>query len=448
MLFELSGLSPIKISPQQSIKIQKALNTLYVGQIIKSVVVSNRNNDKVILNINGQTISAKTKHPFQPGETLDLKVAKTGKQTLFEVINRDNGKQMIQQAQRQILPKQMPANQLLNILNAIDTMVNKQVAQLPQHIINQVNQLLNTLLPKQAIENAQLLKQAIQNNGVLLEKKLLEQFKLNKTISHKSLKPPMMITHDFKTQLFQLAKVLDDVIAQIPTTRVNKSLQFPSATIAASTHKNSVIENSSQNNSHSKITQDNSHYKLTQITSKHESVPIKGAIPQPLKLNQSILINWEMPNQILSDLKQHVTHSIARIQANQLASISHETQVSFLIDLPIKQEKSIDVLPMLIEENNPTNKKSDTKKTWSVMLALNLEKLGQLQIKITLNDDNAYLNFWLDSSSSLHAITNEKKIIAKEFESIQLSLTTFQTHLGLQENIFDNKKNSFLDLTI
>lgn len=85
MSVEMSKTSSVRFPPGQEIKLAKPATELYVGQILKTVVVTTLSNDQVLININGQNLNAKASHHFTPGELFEVKVLANHPETILEV---------------------------------------------------------------------------------------------------------------------------------------------------------------------------------------------------------------------------------------------------------------------------------------------------------------------------------------------------------------------------
>ncbi|MFC7782265.1 hypothetical protein ACFQY6_11375 [Legionella taurinensis] len=68
MAFDIGAVQSVRLNPVQELKLAKPAVDLYVGQILKSVVVGALKDDQVTIQINGQNINAKTAHHFARGK--------------------------------------------------------------------------------------------------------------------------------------------------------------------------------------------------------------------------------------------------------------------------------------------------------------------------------------------------------------------------------------------
>lgn len=463
MLLKLPGLSSLKITPKQQVNIQRVLNDLVVGQILQANVVKITTDKQLTLTIEGQKVKTQTSHPFQAGDKLLLKVKSNGTIPELEVIGKEIEHNKIQQAIRQALPNQIPPKQLLNTLQLISHQA--QVSQssiattntqphaltasttnpsgfshtlsnlptkinLPTEVISSINKLLNQLSTSQQISNPNSIKQVLQQSGQFLENNLLN--------ANQQVTPSL--SHDYKASLFNILRTINTHINQLP----------PSSQKSTSNQTTTMPTRSEETPSqlHQQGNKQLRNHQQVMHHHRHDSLPLKGAIPQPLKAETPLPLPWENASQLLTQLKQEVHHALSRIQANQLQSIQSDPLVTIMLDLPVKGDKGIDVIPMMIEEKDEIVKRGENKKIWSVMLALNIESLGEMQVKISLKDEKIHVNFWSPNQNTLQTLVNNQKNLSQELESLGLSLSQFNTYLGLKENEIIKPQSQLLDIKI
>lgn len=473
MLLNIPGLSTIKINPNQTVKLQRALNSLYVGQILQADVITTTASNRLTLNIEGQKIQAQTSHRFKPGDSLQVKVKSNGKIPELIVTGKIIKQTQIQQALRQVLPHQIAPKQILNTLSLMSqTLVpdlqektptplekipssikpdNPQGMPLPvlkqdfpKKVHQVITQLINSLSNSSQISNPNTLKQSVLQSGQFLE---------NNLISH-SLPMTPAIGKDYKAQLFNLLRYIDSALLhafkeqpKLNTAELNSQPTLNTPTNHQTPQPKQSID-TSQNKLNVKSPQLLKHQQTFLHRYHHDSVPLKGALPQPMKTEGPLNLPWDNTKQLLTQLKQEVHHAIARVQANQLNSIPGDSTPTLLFDLPVRQEKGIDVIPFMIEEKDIVKKNQKNQKIWSVMLAMSLEQLGEMQIKVSLNNNDVHVNFWSPNQQTLSYLSENQTALASEISSLGLTLENFKTYLGLKENEITKPKAQFLDIKI
>lgn len=186
---------------------------------------------------------------------------------------------------------------------------------------------------------------------------------------------------------------------------------------------------------------------------KHASLPLSGATPQPIKNDASPLAADQNPKQLLQNLKEGVSHALSRLQANQLSTlIKHPLPLpTFLLDIPVNiNDKQTELIPFLIKEEEPNagEDEENGKKHWSMMLALDMDNLGPMQVKVSLNHDKVNVSIWSDSADTKTLFESKDKILKLALMAEQLSIGNIAYHQGLQENNIDKSTINLLDLKI
>ena len=106
------------------------------------------------------------------------------------------------------------------------------------------------------------------------------------------------------------------------------------------------------------------------------------------------------------------------------------------------------MIPMLIEEKESDLNPYKNKKVWSVMLAMELENLGALQVKVSLVDSQIQVNFWSGNQNTLHLLDTHQESLKQDINSLGLTLEDFNTFFGLKENEILSTQASLLDIKI
>jgi hypothetical protein len=159
----------------------------------------------------------------------------------------------------------------------------------------------------------------------------------------------------------------------------------------------------------------------------HPSMPADFAVPPPLQFASALQLLQHLaarPQADLSDkvlrtqllllLHQHTLTSLAKVQLQQLHSLNHQqSQVdnpqptqSWLFDIPVRYGSDIHPLEIRIDQewvNDDKGEESqrDKVKQWSVMLTLNLPRLGALYAQLTVLDNAVSAKLWAEEVSTL-----------------------------------------------
>lgn len=396
MALDIGAIQNVRLNPAQELKLAKPAVDLYVGQILKSVVIGGLKDDQVTIQINGQNINANTAHRFTPGEILDVKVLQVGEETILQVLGGKGAPSPIQTALAQNLPRQAPATELLATLNTLSQQVN-----LPANIKNLISNILNSLptvsqLPKQIVE-------AINQSGMFLESNLLTAATTPTS--------PAAVQGDLKAQYLRLL----DTLAQQGITPSDKPI---------ATSNYDMIEN--------------------------DSLPLPGAVPQPHHrlAAQSLQSMHDMSTEkLLAVLSEHTEHALARINTSQYSHLmkSPDQPYSLMLDLPIKTPDGQESIPMLINQEHQNNL---TPPRWSMSFALSLKDLGDLQGTVTLHQNTIDVQINADKPATLNLLQENQVEFSQLVNELGLKLGSWGLHLGLEDNKIDGSRFSLLDLKV
>ncbi|WP_133139399.1 flagellar hook-length control protein FliK [Legionella genomosp. 1] len=385
MATELVIAQNLRLNPVSSEPRLGRSQELYIGQLLRAVV-NFQNANEVSININGQNINAKTSHHFTPGELLEIKVAKTGESTVLQVIKDPVPLNTLNQALLHYLPRQLPATQLMPLLSVMQNQEN-----LPEPLRTQAQQLLQSIVPLNDLP--QKFQQALVQSGYFLEASLLN---FNKQSN---------LGNDFKGQCLQL--------------------------LAA------IQKNYPDNSSVITIAGDHSVQK--------ENLPLPGVLPQPYA-RPSPMADLAI-DELLPLVRDHLEHVLARITAGQLTHLLHTNNIpySVMVDLPVNTSQQADIIPLLIKEEPERNAQESN---WSIRFAVNLEHLGAIQAKLTLQGDALDVQLNSEIASTLEILQENAADFSELLKEAGLNLRSWHLRQGLEENQLDTANLKLLDIKV
>ncbi len=392
MSVEMNQITHVSNNSGQEIRLAKPNHELYVGQILKTVVITAQNTNEASIRINGQNINAKTSHHLNPGDLLEVKVLTNKEETVLQILNKTSSSTILQETLLQTLPKQAPATQLLNHLHQL----SQSDINLPNSIMQQIKALLATLCPLSSLPRQ--IQNSIHLSGLFLENMLSEW---------KQDRPKAAINKDLKAMC---SKLLTSLSKDLP---------------------NSIVKQEFQNN---------------QLLQK-DSLPLPGAIPQPLcKETLLDLLSLDM-TAIKHLLKEEVAQVLARITANQINHLTHDPKNGFFImlDLPVITPQGIDVIPLMIKHHEA---EATQPAKWSISFALNLSKLGALQGTVSMSSDFIDIKFNTDQAETMRQLNEQQNAIKTALEPMGLKLRDWKLQLGLEQNHIQAANLHLLDIKI
>lgn len=390
MSFDLSSTQSVRLNPVQELKLAKPAIDLYVGQILKAVVVSGLSENQVTININGQNINANTAHHFNAGELMQVKVMQTGEETILQVVPDKVNPNLIQSALLQNLPRQAPPAQLFALLSTLAHREN-----LPRAVQQQINQLLAAITPINQLPKQ--MAQAINQSGFFLEAALLNA-RSNKFTSD--------VQNDMQAQYLRLLQTL-----------ANHGIKAPMMGMAPQGE-----------------------------ASLDEALPLAGNIPQPqAHLNAQAL--GELPlEKLLAVLSDQASQVMARIKTSQFSHLLKNAEpYSLMLDLPVRTQEGVDTIPLAINEERMAHAWASK---WSITFAINLAELGDIQGTVSLNNATVDVQINANEPTTISLLAQQQQEFATLMASHGLTLGTWGLHHGLVANKPQPQQFTLLDITI
>lgn len=390
MSFDLSSTQSVRLNPVQELKLAKPAIDLYVGQILKAVVVTGLTENQVTINISGQNINASTAHHFPPGEIMQVKVLQTGEETILQVIPDKASPTLIQTALLQNLPRQASPAQLFAVLSAVENQTS-----LPFSIRQQINQLLASITPLAQLPRQ--MEQAISQSGFFLEAALLNA--RNSNLASR-------LHNDLQNQYLQLLKTLADLGIKPPEQGA------PSLT----------------------------------SSTREQALPLPGNAPQPqAKIDAQGLVQLPL-EELLSVLSEQASQVMARIKTCQFSHLlKSEQPYSLMLDLPVRTPEGYETVSLTINEERIPNTWSSK---WSMSFAVSLDELGDVQGTVSLNNGVVDVQINANNSTTLQLLSDNQPQFAQLMASHGLTLGAWGLHPGLIEGKQNPNQFSLLDLEI
>lgn len=394
MPVDISYTPTIRLDPAQELKLAQPDTALYVGQVLKAVVVRSISDNEVLLTINGQNINAKTSHHLEPTEILQVKVLQTDGETVLQIMREPPTLTPIEAALAQTLPKQAPATHLLATLFSLEKM-----SSLPPEIRQQIQLILASVTNLNQLPGQ--LAQAIGQSGLFWEASLLQGIQERKNPN---------LQKDFKGQCLNLLGLLINAGANAPTHKSNTSIEQPG----------------------------------------YNPLPLMAATPQPLPHLDPESFEGQTLNKILSTLRDQTEQVLARIKTSQLIHLLSAKQEPFylMLDLPIKTNAGLDVIPLLIREHRPQSPGSHS--DWSINFALNLSNLGGMQGRMKLISSAIDIQINAESKETIELLNHYQQGIDELLTAMGLNLRGWTLKIGLeeQEDSIDSHDLRLLDIRI
>lgn len=371
----------------------RIMDSWQVGQILQAVVVSTDVRGTMTLKINDALIQAQTQHPLPtplPGQSLQLKVISNQTDIVLKVVNPATKDDPITQALRTALPRQAELAPLLtNITLLANPAANKPTPAIPQPLAQLVQQLFNNLTSTTQATTAAGLKEAVNNSGLFLESKLAHLATQNP-----NLRLPLSV--DFKAGLL----LLREMLTTPPSS--GQQQEIPTTPRSPGAEPQPLLRHTAAQN--------------ISGTSAPATTSTTGSnIPQ-----------------LLTTLATQTEGALARLQINQLVSLSAAPDSPlWTIELPLRQNNQTDLIQLRIEKDATSRTTDGQEKPWSISLKLEPTGLGTVHARLTLLGQQISVALWAEQTSTA-------TLANRNIESLQYGLAQagFDTGtLGCQEGV-------------
>jgi len=336
------------------------------------------------------------KQAFRTGDKLTLEVLKEQPLAVQLKTASPSRAELIQSYQRQLLPQ----------LNAAGSHTLSMLNQLKPEFLSTdtvrqgINQLLQGMTDRQSLQQPDGLRQALNNSGLFLEKRLLQD------------SPQTVMRQDLKANLLQLAQQLNTELAQPPSRfAANPALQNslpkevqtalqqltqPQALRGLPALIQPALASQGQTPGQLLLS------LLSALSTNTGATPPPQTIPTSVMTGVQAFIQARevMANdaasqttlralewQVLRELLREVESVSARIQLNQLTMLRDPDNPSnvniWLFDLPVKDKQQLERLQLRLEQHSPSLT-DDDETIWQVQLNLETQNLGPMQARISL----------------------------------------------------------------
>jgi flagellar hook-length control protein FliK len=170
------------LPPRPEIKgLTQLIAQLKPGQHIEAVVESHIGENYYVLRLqeNGLHLKARTQQQLQPGDVLKLRVEQAGDTPTLKMLSHtpppaDAANTVLRAASKELLPRQLPAQTLIDTLNRLleTAATGSKQAALPPVIQASLQRLVQTLPAQTQLATADGLKKAMDQSGIFLEARL------------------------------------------------------------------------------------------------------------------------------------------------------------------------------------------------------------------------------------------------------------------------------------
>ena len=461
---------------------------------------------RVTLKAGGFEFPANSPVPLKKGQMLTLSMSAQNKLSI-QTINTHN-QDTLRDALKNLSPKQEKLASLLSSLQQIHQFTptspaptNRQALQ--TQLKNAAAELFSNLPKLTELKQPGIMRQVIQQSGIFHENTLKQakppayptktprtetnlkqqtdsqprslQGHTHKTSSsaHPANAKLSALAPDLKSLLKTFSNTLEEIERKNPNTKKKSPVEttLSSNEPASKTKQKNGIELSSAG----KLSTTDAIIKTVTSKANSNTAPQQNltgyndlkntAIPSPeMILKQKKTIKPKSPieagqanEKITAALLKQVNASLARIQFNQVSTLSHQNNLSaetttgnqWFFDLPINTGSGIEVVHIRIhdEEAEQNSRDVSREKRWQVDLAFDLNELGHLHVELVLIGQVATSVLWVEHDQGFKKINPHIDKLKSNLEEIGLTVETLLCRTGKPTISKSRISSQLIDIT-
>lgn len=377
-----------------------------LGQRLPVIVLTSGNQGLVRLQTPHGVLEANTRFPVKAGQQFVLQVVGVGEKTVMKVLERSPMQESIDltRALRTLLPQQLGLPPLLANLGTII----QTAATIPfsAALLDAIKALIKALPSLRQVSTPHGLRQALFNSGLFLEAKLAKEQQ----------EQPSALSADLKTVLLVLRRALlqDGAVAE-PCGLAANSKQY---------------------------------------NREASPLPIRGTTPYPQPRAAACISPQSPLDKVINVLANQVDGALARLQLNQIASISlaKDHPLEWLFELPICRDSEIDILTLRIEESKEKRSKEKNRQShtvehvnhWVATLAVDIDTLGPLQAKIIVCAQQVTVDLWVEQPQAVGLFNSTFNLLTASLKQDGMTPMRLACHLGAMPKSTHPKNHSTL----
>ena len=402
------------------------LHNWRVGQVLEAVALAKPSAERLQLRIGGVELEARTQAPIQAGDRVLLKVLSAGSTPTLQVVPATvpsgSAAEIVNQALRQMLPRQLPTERVLtNLLDILGQ--SKQRSQLPANTRSLIETLLARIPRGEKLADHTRLRQLVTESGLFREqhqqqgrtgvdiKQSLVQLARQLGQAQWAQNPSQGLSRN-SVQSTQLQNTVTPNPSQSPLQRsvsggqqaMSSSVANPAApagsavgaTGASPAQTPAVAASAPRSGELSGQTVGGQLGLAAQIQQQHQQAGRQLPGKAPGTANELYLSAASQSS--LQELQRIVEGGIARILLQQAQSMQQPNQegLRWVFELPYRQGDEYRSLPMVIEREAQGDDAESSPPGWQVELSFELPELGTIQAKIMVRGEKVSASLWAE----------------------------------------------------
>ena len=393
-------------------------------------------------------MEAETNTPLRPGQQLKLRVEQRGETTLLRVVPQQSEPREVQtRALRAALPRQTPLPPLLANLMLLTKAPEQVPHQSAPAWANLARALVRALPEPQTLAKPDGLRSAMSNSGTFFEARAARAAGGNAPFP----------AQDFKAGLLRLVGLLSREGPLPPAARPSRASGPTPATLPQTTPatpagspRTAATPGASPKSTappagppqpgpaneapRPAVFQSPQPQTPSQPTAQARpargAAPVEGASPpprhgppQPQHSVSASIGSLSGPAKITTELRGQLEGALSRVQIHQLNSLSADEGVKPLwsMEIPVRRGEQVDVWSLRIEEEGAAPAEAPDKR-WSVSLAFELESLGPVHARLTLQHQRISASLWAENESTAALIGRHAEDLRQMLDAAGLSV--------------------------
>jgi len=416
--------------------LQKLLQNLQPGQLLKATVVSQASENIVKLKMGAQELIAHTRLRLEIGQKLTMEVKKGGEIPELKLLREHSSAEVRAKILRQVLPKQIPQAKFLNTLQVLERatpeLIQKLLPELLRKSAQPPEQKGNIPLP-QKTDSAPLQKALTE----LLQKQPPKVIQKPAENQQQPAQPTTPASASTKALPPDLQKTIQTILAKVLPQGTNISAPQIRQLLLSSglfLEANLASGNPAQASGDLKANLLNlllllrSHLQPNQMQQQ-----IKLPQSQQSKATAAASSN-RILFQLLGELMRQTEGSLARVQTHQLSSLPREEASGQIwqFELPIQQPDRIDSFLIRLEQEQQ-GKKKQAGEAWKITLNFDFSPLGPIEAKLSLRGEEISALFLVEQATSAALLEQSLPKLNDAFTRVGLKVGHLHSQQGKSE---------------
>jgi len=420
--------------------LQKLLQNLQPGQLLKATVVGQASENIVKLKMGTQELVAHTRLRLEIGQKLTMEVRKGGEIPELKLLREHSSAEVKAKILRQVLPKQIPQAKFFNTLQLLERatpeLIQKLLPELLRKSTQHPEQKGSIPLP-QKTDTTPLQKpltDLLQNQPPKVVQKPAES---QQQPAQPTTPTSASASASTKALPSDLQKTIQTILAKVLPQGTNISAPQIRQLLLSSglfLEANLASGNPAQASGDLKANLLNLLLLL-----RHHLQP--DQIQQQIKLPQSQQSKATAAAsgnrtlfQLLGELVRQTEGSLARVQTHQLSSLPREEASGQIwqFELPIQQPDRVDSFLIRLEQEQQ-GKKKKAGEAWKITLNFDFSPLGPIEAKLSLKGEEISALFLVEQATSAALLEQSLPKLNDAFTRVGLKVGHLHSQQGKSE---------------